>query len=157
MRAITLKHPWPWAVCRLGKRIENRTWKPSMKVGTWLAIHGGRVPTSRDDLADVADEAKALIRVFGVPRGAVDVTLADVVAHAGIVAVCRFGGWVDRSKDPWFEGPVGWVLEDVVVLPAPVPCKGAQGLWEVSGDTLAAVREAYRLAVAMNNGTLADR
>jgi len=47
-------------------------------------------------------------------------------------------GVVTESADPWFVGPFGWVLSDVVVLPAPVPCRGAQGLWEVPAD----VREA---------------
>jgi hypothetical protein len=32
MRAITLKQPWAYAVCHLGKRVENRAWKPAEKV-----------------------------------------------------------------------------------------------------------------------------
>lgn len=41
------------------------------------------------------------------------------------------------SPGPWFIGPYGWVLTDVVTLAEPVPCKGAQGLWTVPPEVLA--------------------
>lgn len=31
-------------------------------------------------------------------------------------------------------GPIGWVLADVIALPEPVPCRGAQGLWTLPDD-----------------------
>ena len=45
MQAITLKHPWAFAIARLGKRVENRTWKPPNRLlGQRIAIHGGAIP-----------------------------------------------------------------------------------------------------------------
>lgn len=34
-----------------------------------------------------------------------------------------------RVEDPWYIGGYGWRFELVDVLEAPIPCKGAQGLW----------------------------
>lgn len=49
-------------------------------------------------------------------------------------------------KNPWFQGPWGWVLKDVIALPRPVPCRGERGLWalphEVANDVLAQVEAA---------------
>ena len=157
MLALTLKHPWPFAVCRLEKRIENRTWAPrrqSLPVGEWFAIHGGAMPR-RYDLKETAYQARALIaahRKALVLAEGEDVTLRDVLGYRGVVAVCRFGGIVRNgesgSEDPWFEGPIGWRLEKLVVLPEPVPCPGSQGLWPLPEVVLASVREQYRRALS---------
>lgn len=152
MKAITLKHPWPWAVCVLNKRIENRTWEPwpkQLKIGDWLAIHGGKWPTSQNEIGGIEDEANDLANDFKDRDFARNLHLADVKACSGIVAVCKFGGVVTESDDPWFEGPFGWLLNDLVVLRKPVPCKGAQGLWDLPEDVLEAVRSEWTDAMAM--------
>jgi hypothetical protein len=48
MKAITIRHPWPWAICYMGKPLENRDWKPSpyqLKPGEKFAIHAGKMPS----------------------------------------------------------------------------------------------------------------
>ena len=145
MRALTLKHPWPYAICRLGKRIENRTWPPSPKllaVGDWLAIHGGAVPKG----AAIEEAIRDVMRLEETGRAGRFLPIGEVVMP-GIVAVCRFGGTVRESDDPWFNGPIGWLLHELVVLPEAVPCKGAQGLWELPPDALAGVRRQFRVAM----------
>lgn len=52
----------------------------------------------------------------------------------------------DRVDSPWFVGPIGWKLADVVAI-APVPCSGQQGLWMVPVDLLPYVRRAYQQAL----------
>jgi hypothetical protein len=147
MKAITLRHPWPWAVCRLGKRIENRHWRPhGLPIGEWSAIHGGAPPKNLDGLDDVRCEARGLISRFG-HQLTPPLTLRDAILP-GIVAVYRFGGVLTESDDPWFEGPIGWKLDDLIVLPEAVPCRGAQGLWPVPEDVLAEVRRQSKQARA---------
>lgn len=125
MRALTLKHPWPWAICRLGKRIENRTWAPSqglLKQGEWFAIHAGQIPRRRDYSAafNLADE---LTELHGF-----EISATKGIFQTGIVAVTKFGGVVRESSDPWFDGPVGWLLSRIFVC-APIKISGKQGLW----------------------------
>jgi len=45
----------------------------------------------------------------------------------------------DARLSKWYMGPVGWVLDDVVALSKPVPCKGFQGLWNLPADVESAV------------------
>lgn len=133
VNALTLKHPWPWAIIKLGKRIENRTWRPVMEIGAWYAIHGGKIPKA-DDLEDVLWQARELAWEFSntILRGTAP-TLQDALL-TGIVALARHGGVVKQSDDPWFEGPFGWVISELIVLPEAIPCRGAQGLWKVPLD-----------------------
>lgn len=118
LRALTLHQPWAFAICHLGKRVENRTWAPSIPIGTRIAIHAGAAYDHAGALAIAARFCE------GQPP-------PRTLAQMAIVAVATLKGITSDSQDPWFCGPVGWLLGDVVTLPKPVPCKGRQGLWTV--------------------------
>lgn len=52
MRALTLRHPWAFAIAYLGKDVENREWSDELahlnrihaELGQRIAIHGGAAP-----------------------------------------------------------------------------------------------------------------
>ncbi len=125
--ALTLHAPWAYAVAWKGKNIENRTWAPPARlVGQRLAIHAGLAQPRADwdALSMIAGRLGLVVTASDVPRGAI-VAIATV---AGLV------GEEDARANPWFVGPCGWILRDVVTLPEPVPCKGAQGIWRLPVD-----------------------
>ena len=137
MLALTLWRPWPWAFTHADKRVENRTWAPPRKlIGECIALHAGK-HFDRDGLNHMLDGS------FGdaaraVPRG-------DSEHQSGvIVAVARLEDVYDvgyvRNPSPWEFGPVVWSVPDVIALPHPVACKGAQGLWRLPPDVDTAVR-----------------
>ena len=70
--------------------------------------------------------------------------------ESSIVAVATYGGAVTESDSGWFAGMYGWKLlgqdDDVplIVLPKPVQCRGAQGLWNVIPDVLDRMRAQVR-------------
>lgn len=139
MRALTLHQPWAWAIAHADKRIENRTWyPPSELLGREIAIHAGKR----------FDEAGAAWMTSGMGSGCEDrlpvPEVADTVFGA-VVAVARLYAATERRPDEsdprrrWWAGPVGWLLQDVVALPTPVPCRGAQGLWILPADVEAEV------------------
>ena len=141
IRGLTLRMPWSWAICHAGKRIENRTWRPNpwkVRDGLWLAIHCGK-SVDGDMEPEVVQRAQAYRRSAGLepfPK----MTRRMLRADAGkIVAVARVAGTVTASLDPWFVGPLGWVLENVVVLAEPVARTGALGLWKLDPKVLSAV------------------
>ena len=125
MKALTIYRPWTWAICHPGpraKRVENRNWTPPpWLIGTDLAIHAGK--QYDDEEAD-----RFITSIIGERPSA---------CPQGIVAVARVTGFRNRDggtphpDNPWFVGPVGWMIENVRVLPNPVPCRGAQGIWIV--------------------------
>ena len=142
MKALTLRHPWAYAITRLGKDIENRTWKPTwaqLAHGDYLAIHGGAHPKN-GNFDEFARDLCSLDEVF--PRD----FPAEQTILCGIVAVCRFDGWVTKHDSLWFNGPIGWVLKDTVALPESIPCKGQQGLWDVPEDAYKLIRRGYKEA-----------
>jgi hypothetical protein len=139
MKSLTIRHPWPWAICFLGKDVENRSWCPSpnqLCVGEDFAIHAGKMPsvieiaeafTGMDAMGCIDEHSK-------VPR------LADLRAQESkIVAVAVYAGAVKSHPSKWFVGMYGWTWSKVVVLPEPVPCRGAQGLWTLPPDVEARV------------------
>lgn len=145
--ALTLIQPWAYAVAHLGKPIENRAWRPpSRNIGRPLAIHAGK---SYDE--EGADWIRSRFGVLVPP--------ADQLARGAIVAVVTLATCVEESvfEDieahprihagrPWFVGPFGWVLTNLVVLPHPVTIRGAQKLWRVPEPELGQVRAGYAAA-----------
>lgn len=150
MMALTLRPPWPWAVCFLGKLIENRGWAPQrsqLKAGETFAIHSGLMPPM-DELHQAFQwmlEHK-LVTMEKIP------TLTQLFEQAGrIVAVCTYGGATNHHSSPWFVGRIGWRLwgekEDTppILIPYPVKCRGAQRLWKVPPDVLEQMRDQFRI------------
>lgn len=162
LRALTLWRPWPAAICYLGKRVENRTWRPAADMlGHDLAIHAGQKidtqavadivhgydPEGRD--LETSYYREALAR--GVIPGSTGVVAVvrvvgfiDATRRAALAVVKNVGTDRDHTRSWWWEGPVGWVLDRVRVLPEPVPCRGAQGLWVVPTVVEVRVNEQLR-------------
>lgn len=116
MKALTLWRPWDDLVLSGAKPIENRTWAPGrrLEVGSWFAIHAGKV---------VDRAACDMAADLGFPPPALSTEMA-------IVGAVQFLGVCKASSNPWFFGPVGWVLANPVRC-EPFRSRGAQGLWEV--------------------------
>lgn len=160
IRGLTLWRPWPnafllqersWSTQTIRpKRVENRDWYPQWacqpmsggvadaKPGIYFALHAGH----RADL-QALDE----IRRWGWPE-------LRVGEPSLIVAVCRFVRVLDLDQLgedhplvarhlPWVAGRYLWEVDQVVVLPDPVSCSGAQGLWLLPDPVLSAVREQW--------------
>lgn len=122
MKALTLWQPWASLIVWGPKRIENRTWAPPQFIlFKRIAIHAGK---KLDKI--VLEEYGDHIAAAGLP-----------VPAGAILGTAFVQGSVTKSGDEWFEGPIGWVLSDIERFKTPVPCPGAQGLWDVPQDILA--------------------
>lgn len=137
MKALTVWHPWAWAIAAGHKTIENRGWQPTGKrrdPNERFALHAGlRYDPGANDQ----------IRALGIeppPR--------EVLAFGAVIATFQIRGVVEASEDPWFFGPYGWLLADVLALPSPVQARGALGLWRLTEPTAASVRRAEQEARA---------
>ena len=155
MLALTLWPEWAWAIAHFGKDIENRTWPPPARIlGKRLAVHAGKhiggkpgdnallegLTKLREMAECVADERGDRRRAGGLPMYS---DLLPQITTSAIVAVVKVTGDIRGTEAGWYNGlpNYGWKLTDLITLPKPVPCKGAQGLWELPPDVLAKVRE----------------
>jgi len=139
LRALTIHQPWAWFIAKGYKPIENRSWRPPQSlVGNWLAIHAGK----KWDIAEVASNTSFAHVNCRAPLPSSIGAMGDQCGS--ILAVARVTGFVAESASPWFFGPVGWTLADVVELPEPVACRGAQGLWKVPADVYERVLVQWR-------------
>lgn len=175
--ALTIHQPWADLIAHGPKRTENRTWLPALDPGTFLAIHAGRYVTKHGQGLDhwhVAASVYAEQRKHIGPVPILDAFEAippnerdgargekyarSAVPYGAVVAVARYRGAMREPvvvrgvRDPWWCGPWGWCLDDVIALPEPVPCRGAQGLWSLDDEALARVRAGYRAALAARAG-----
>lgn len=154
MKAITLWRPWSDAIVRGPKRVENRTWPPPRALlGRRIAIHAGlkydECFSGDINWEDAPDEDGSPTGVVGTARliGALD--CRDAHRPPRVIVTKESETTLVRTRlrflqdDPWWSGPVGWLLGAVTAIDS-VPCRGAQGLWDLPGDV---EREVIRRAV----------
>ena len=157
MKAISLWQPWASAIARGSKRIETRSWSTPYRGP--LAIHASKRLIKRDmDWCARQDYLCAAMgldpwvdasyqRLLALPRGCI-VALCDLVDCVPTECISSEdldqvlsspnGGKVDPNALVWSErmmgdftpGRFGWVLDNISALPAPVPCRGYQGLFD---------------------------
>ena len=130
MKALTICQPYAELIACGEKPIENRSW-PTQYRGS-LLIHAGK---SREWM-DEGDEDAYPGMAFGA-----------FVAVAQLVACLELDIGVFEWPAPYrtlrchehANGPWCWILSGVGRLLVPVPWRGAQGLWDVPADALAAI------------------
>lgn len=126
MKCLSVRQPWASLIVLGAKDVENRTWRTSYRGP--LLIHASQ----RVEPHDAAYLAAAM-RAEGLDW-------PDVLQTGGVVGVATLTDCVTEDDSEWFDGPVGWILEDA----RPVPffqLTGRLGLFEVPDDILpAAVR-----------------
>ena len=154
MKALTLTQPWATLVAIGAKKIETRSWNTSYRGP--LAIHAAKgFPAWAKDIC-LTEPFFSVLRsenLAGVGTGngwLADFPLGAIVATCELVHVkqidelthfpaCRAFAWQkrlwkletqERAFGDYSMGRFMWLLENVVVLPEPIPAKGALSLWE---------------------------
>lgn len=161
-RAITLWPEWAYAILHCGKDVENRGWR--IPPGRY-ALHAGRHIGGKPGKEAERAGAVSLIRLaVGAPDSDEAAIAALPAIRAlrgcvvGVVEVPSSGGAPPRGElppslspwagygaiDPWVRtgGERPTIANPVRVLakaPAPVPCRGALGLWSLPPELAAVV------------------
>ena len=122
LKVIVVRQPWAWLIVHGYKDIENRSWKTPYR-GRLLIQASANLPAKRKLEEDC---------VFASRRGA---KLPEKFETGGIVGMVQLVGFVTRSRNKWFHGPVGWVLTKPKSLPF-IPLKGRLGLFDAPPEII---------------------
>lgn len=149
MKALTLHQPWATLVAISAKRIETRSWNTNYRGP--LAIHAGK-NREWEYLINETPFYKALSMHPTVWH------MQPPIPWGCIVATCELGDcqrtdefnfipeahevringiwrrWditkQERAFGDYSEGRWMWFLDNIKILPEPIPAKGARRLWE---------------------------
>lgn len=162
---LTLWPEWAYAIVHYGKPVENRSWPPpKIFEGKWLGIHagkkiGGSEMSERDgmecmlltaDHAGVRFDGRRFPALSSAAQNQLVARMIEKVRaqSSQLAAVVRLGtasppqkngdaamlGWRDLSQ--W-----GWKFSEVAPLAEPIQCRGAQGIWRLSEEMTARVKD----------------
>lgn len=141
MKALSLSTPWPTAIEKHDKRVENRDrWaahphliaQARQIVGQDLAIHSSGT-YDREGAAYVQ-------RLTGVLYRRADVSNKAVTSVVRVTGLLLPGYRCPPGQERWYFDSLALVLDDVRVLAEPVDVAGALGFWTLPDDVLAAVK-----------------
>lgn len=148
LKALSLHQPWASDIAAAavdrarGKTIETRGWTTSHR--GLLAIHAAK--QLKDEQRDACREEphKTALELVGV--GIETMPLGSIVAVAileSVVPTVSVGEISDVEVRFGNYGPdrFAWRLSEIVRLETPVPCKGAQGIFDVPAEVLEQLRQ----------------
>lgn len=167
MKGLTLHQPWASLVAIGEKDIETRSWATSYRGE--LAIHAGKsFPYDQKMLCldpafsprleaagcIVREPQRPNVRRLALPRGAI-VAVAELRRCLSVERIwfslkgvttwpTHPDDWLATPREQLYgdfsPGRFGWLLANVRRLPEPIPCRGAQGLWDVPAEVAAEIR-----------------
>lgn len=133
-RCLTIKPPWDYAILRLGKDVENRTW-PTNYRGT-LVLHAG---VHFDRLAlQTLEPFRSLIEREGFRKVSSSLTRGAIVGLVDVIDCVR------GHQSRWAEQHPGlfhWVLSNPRSLRTPIPHVGQQAIYPLPDAVLRAIEE----------------
>jgi hypothetical protein len=132
MKALSIRQPWAWLIVNGHKDIENRTLR-SWHRGP-LLIHASQT-MKKEDYALARQFAAArgvTIPAAGeLPRGGIVGRHRGAASWGGIVGRVEMTDCVNRHTSPWFEGSIGYVMENPETLPFQA-CLGQLGIFNAT-------------------------
>jgi len=160
VKCVSLTQPWASLVASGAKKIETRSWRTSYRGLLAIAASKG-FPRADREVCDDEPFAEALALAGctswrDLPRGAIvavcrlDACVPTTLSNGGRNVTWHSGGW--HVGDTWLSSTeymfgdyapnrYVWLLDDVRMLPAPIPCRGALGLWTVPAEITARIEE----------------
>ena len=111
------------------KQIETRSWDTSHR-GV-IAIHASKGFQPWQVALSTTDPFYEALNGINLPLGAI-IGVVDVVSTWSTDLIVNMPiSDIERQFGDFTPGRFAWVLEEAVALPAPIPCQGMLGLWEV--------------------------
>jgi hypothetical protein len=138
VKALSIKQPWASFIAHGHKRVETRSWRTRHRGP--ITIHASRPQSRAQQRRAYAEFAAspplhALVDqlcegdLHRLPHGA-------MIAVARLVDVSPVRDWLELfpGEEPlgnFAPGRFGWLLEDVQMLPEPLPIAGKLDVWSV--------------------------
>lgn len=147
VKTISLWQPWASLIAAGAKRYETRDWKPNpaiLKPGDTLAIHAAKRWTREERELIAREPFRSRLALAALRRLWNDQTppLGCIVAVGTLARVVE----IDRAPEGFRRmlasdhderafgnfgpGRYAWQITDVRALARPIPCSGAQGVWD---------------------------
>lgn len=129
MKALSIRQPWAWLICKGYKDVENRPWRTEFRGRVY--VHTGK-RFDKDCMEELMDALNyhfpdgeayqaAYNLLFDIPVSAYP--LGCIIGEVDIT------GCVTKNDSPWFTGPYGFILANPVLYVSPIPYKGRLGFF----------------------------
>jgi hypothetical protein len=124
MKALSIRQPWAWLICKGFKDIENREWSTNFRGR--IFVHASKtMAISVPTLA--ITEAWILERLTPEQR---DEYHAAQFSRGAIIGEVDIVDCVDNHPSSWFVGRYGFVLAKPKLYARPIACKGRLRFFE---------------------------
>jgi hypothetical protein len=120
--ALSVRHPYAWAIVRGFKPVENRDRATSFR-GDFF-IHAGKTE-EKESVRDVLELISGLTGIDATTHAA---DYRNEAVRGAVVGKGKIADCVADHGSVWFSGTFGFIIENATPI-APVPCRGPFGFF----------------------------
>jgi len=141
MKALSIKQPWAWLICKGIKDVENRTWHIHMPpllnypaTPRRIYVHTGKKLDNGawDSICKRVQPYSETWDLLWQTEFISHLPLGAIIGEVDIIGCeYRFGEERDDLYSVWHEvGMYGFLLANPILYDEPIPCKGKLGFFE---------------------------
>eukprot|EP00931_Biecheleriopsis_adriatica_P118700 TRINITY_DN94043_c0_g1_i1.p1 TRINITY_DN94043_c0_g1~~TRINITY_DN94043_c0_g1_i1.p1 ORF type:complete len:387 (-),score=64.21 TRINITY_DN94043_c0_g1_i1:38-1198(-) len=127
LRALSVRQPHAFAIMCGEKQIENRTWRPKLKLPAYIALHASGASSSKS----LEEETVVYKRLAEAGVKLPDKASLPLGSLLGIACIDACLPPLDHNQGWALAGHYRWSISKVLPLPDAIPCPGQLGLWKV--------------------------
>lgn len=131
MLALTIRQPFAWGICAGLKTIEWRARQTTCRHR--IAIHAALPAATGWGLGDVFAPGKEQM-IYGAIIGTVEITACQAIGQPLLWPTLGLRSIPGNHNPDPARWPFAWLLENGQFLPAPIPCRGKLGLWQLPAE-----------------------
>jgi hypothetical protein len=127
--ALSIRQPWAYAFCYLGKDIENRSWLTKYRGPICIHASMGMKKSEFDGFMALIDQILPMPEVADIRANIIYNNITKSNMRGGIIATAELTDCVTEHQSKWFFGHFGFVLENVKTVPF-IAVRGSLGLFD---------------------------
>jgi hypothetical protein len=115
-KALSIRQPYAWLICKGFKDIENRSWPTKFRGRIY--VHAG---VSKVYLKNSVNDNKTRLSPGQIDEYS---AVMNTLAYGAIIGEVSIIDCITESSSPWFTGKYGFLLSNPVLYDHAIPCKG---------------------------------
>ena len=122
MKALSIKQPWAWLLCKGFKDIENRDWKTTFRGRIYIHTSKSKSDMNKETLAFI-------LRLLSNKQASELMLAYSRLTFGAIIGELNITGCMNLHPSPWFFGKYGFTVNEPTFYDEPIPCRGKLGFF----------------------------
>lgn len=130
MKALSIRQPWAWLICKGIKDIENRDWHTEFRGRIYVHAPKFWDAVFPEEIFDIMVDAGQEEQIIGLRDWWAKEAIRTDGITSQIIGEVDIVDCIPKSQSLWFAGRYGFALANPTLYEKPILCRGRLGFFE---------------------------